>query len=105
MRLFGRHRVRATFYHMVAIIFLIATFLWTMGWMSDKVSFIITAVLFVVDYLAEMYDPHPDAPGPWFKSHFHRFLNIDEDEEPCYYERYLADRAEQIKALAKCPLS
>lgn len=104
MRLFGRHRVRATFYHTVAVIFLFSTALWAMGLMSDKVSFIVTAVLFVVDYLAEMYDPHPDAPGPWFKTHFHRFLNLDE-EEPCYYERYLAERADKIKALAKCPIS
>lgn len=52
------------------------------GLLGDKASFIVTAVLFVVDYLAEMYDPHPENPGPWFKTHFHRFLHpTDEDEE------------------------
>lgn len=22
-----------------------------------------------------MYDPHPETPGPWFASHFHRFID------------------------------
>ena len=74
-RLFGLHRVRATFYHMVAIVFLISTALWLMGIVDDKMSYYITAVLFVVDYLAEMYDPHPENPGPWFKAHFHRAID------------------------------
>ena len=38
-------------------------------------SFFISAFLFITDYLAEMYDPHPETPGPWFASHFHRFLD------------------------------
>jgi len=42
---------------------------------SDKTSTILTGILFVTDYLAEMYDPHPDNPGPWFKRHFHRFFD------------------------------
>jgi len=28
-----------------------------------------------------MYDPHPDNPGPWFKSHFSRFLHDDEEDD------------------------
>jgi hypothetical protein len=28
--------------------------------------------LFIVDYLAEMFDPHPEASGIWYKRFFHR---------------------------------
>ena len=79
--LFKRHRVRATFYHIVACIFLFATWLWAIDLISDSTSFIISATLFIVDYLAEMYDPHPDSPGPWFKAHFHRMWDGDEEED------------------------
>jgi hypothetical protein len=72
---FSRHRIRATFYHLVAILFLIVTALYAMSMISEKVSFIMTAILFVADYIAEMYDPHPETPGPWFKRHFHRFYD------------------------------
>lgn len=74
MTLFNKHRVRATFYHIVAIIFLLSTALWALDLISDAVSFYVSATLFVVDYIAEMYDPNPEAPGPWFKAHFHRFF-------------------------------
>lgn len=84
MEIFGKHRVRATFYHMVALVFLLSTALWYYGLLSDKASYIITAVLFVVDYIAEMYDPHPDNPGPWY-SHFHRAYNPNEPER-CEFE-------------------
>ena len=47
------------------------------GMLSDKMSYAITAVLFVVDYIAEMYDPDPDSPGPWY-SHFHRAYDMDD---------------------------
>ena len=90
MKLFDKHRVRGTFYHMVALVFLISTTLWYFGYLSDKMSYIITAFLFVVDYIAEMYDPHPDNPGPWY-AHFHRVVEIAE-EEICeikaLFERY-----------------
>jgi len=75
MTFVGRHHFRARFYHVVSIIFLLTMVLWGVGIIPDKVSTIIGAVLFVVDYLAEMYDPHPENPGPWFKSHFHRFFD------------------------------
>tara|TARA_B100000929_G_scaffold247489_1_gene206219 strand:- start:1515 stop:1754 length:240 start_codon:yes stop_codon:yes gene_type:complete len=79
MRLFGRHRVRATFYHIGAIVFLLTTALHLIGIVGVTTSYVITAILFIVDYIAEMYDPHPDSPGPWFKRHFHRFLDDDTD--------------------------
>ena len=78
-RLFHRHRVRATFYHTAAIIFVATTVLWGLGIVSDTWSFYISATLFVADYIAEMYDPHPEFPGPWFKAHFHRFFDDTED--------------------------
>jgi len=85
MNIFGRHHVRSTFYHIVAIVFLIQTGLWLIDLLDDTVSLIITMVLFVADYIAEMYDPNPDNPGPWFKSHFHRFYDGDDgdDYEKC----------------------
>jgi len=99
MRLFGRHRVRATFYHLVALIFLFSTALWSFGIIGDKISFIITAMLFVVDYLAEMYDPHPDNPGPWFKAHFHRMF--DGEPELDAYDEYRIKNKKVRRKLAK----
>jgi len=82
MNILGKHHVRATFYHFVAAVFLITTVLWLFGIVNDKWSLIITIILFVTDYLAEMYDPHPDNPGPWFKAHFHRMYD-GEDNDDC----------------------
>ena len=89
IRLFGRHRVRSTFYHTISAIFLLSTVAWYFGFLSDKVSYMITAILFITDYIAEMYDPHPENPGPWFKTHFHRVVdNGDSDDEfPCEYDK------------------
>jgi len=81
MKIFGKHHVRATFYHFVATVFLVSTALWLFGIMGDKTSLIITIVLFVADYIAEMYDPHPDNPGPWLKKHFHRFYDNDDNDD------------------------
>lgn len=81
IRFFGRHRVRGTFYHIVSIIFLITTIMWYFEWISDGASYAITAILFITDYIAEMYDPHPDNPGPWFERHFHRFFDNGDEEE------------------------
>ncbi len=87
MKLLGRHRVRATFYHLVAAGFVVSTALWLVGVVDDHLSLIITIVLFVADYIAEMYDPHPDNPGPWFKVHFHRFFDSKDDDnyEKCEF--------------------
>ena len=83
MKLLGKHHVRASFYHFISLIFVTSTVLWYFDVISDKASFIITAVLFITDYIAEMYDPHPDSPGPWFKRHFHRLLDNSECEDRC----------------------
>ncbi len=72
MKMIGRHHIRANFYHMVSIIFLAVTFLWYVGLLDDDTSYTITAILFIVDYLAEMFDPHPDNSGVWYKRFFHR---------------------------------
>ena len=79
VRLFHRHRVRATFYHSVAVIFLIVAGLQTCDAIDGNTAFWWGVVLFFADYLAEMYDPHPETPGPWFRSHFHRFFDDDKD--------------------------
>ena len=79
--LFYRHRVRATFYHMAAIIFLVTTALWAGGVVSDAWSFYISASLFVIDYIAEMSATQPRSPGPWFEAHFHRFFDDDETDD------------------------
>ena len=76
-RLFHRHHVRATFYHVGILLFLAASLLNYTGHVSDLIFKWFCIGLIVIDYIAEMYDPHPDNPGPWFKSHFHRFFNDD----------------------------
>lgn len=72
---FNEHHVRANFYHIVAVAFLITTVLWSFSAISDTASFIIGIVLFTTDWIAEMYDPNPENPGPWFESHFHRICD------------------------------
>jgi len=79
MRILDKHGVRAMFYHMVSIVFLTSTGLWFFGHLSDKTSYILTATLFVVDYIAEMYDPHPKNPGPWYR-YFHRAFEINDEK-------------------------
>lgn len=78
--IFGRHHVRANFYHFVSILYVLTMALWGLDILSDMASTWIGFTLFLIDYIAQMYDPHPDNPGPWFKRHFHRFLDCDEDE-------------------------
>ncbi len=79
MKLFGKHRVRAAFYHISALVFLGTTCLYTADIVSTEQSYYITAILFVVDYLAELLDPHPDNMGPWYKRYFHRAYDGTED--------------------------
>ena len=101
-RIFGRHHIRATFYHGIALVFLLGTGLWYFDVLSDKGSFILTAILFVVDYLAEMYDPHPDHPGPWFKSHFHRmFDNEDNDDAECHVKVFFEGTEKEAEEFFK----
>ena len=77
--IFGRHRVRANFYHFVSCLYVLVMIFWGIGILPDMASTIIGFVLFAIDYIAQMYDPHPDNPGPWFRSHFGRFFNDDDD--------------------------
>ena len=79
--LFKRHRVRATFYHIIALVFLFCAGLVEGGFIDERTGFWIGMFLFILDYIAEMYDPNPEHPGPWFKSHFHRFYDGDNNEE------------------------
>jgi hypothetical protein len=79
--LFKRHRVRATFYHIVAALYLISSALTESGVIGFKLGFWIGVALFFADYIAEMYDPNPENPGPWFKSHFHRMFDDCDEEE------------------------
>jgi len=69
---FNEHSIRANFYHLVAIAFLITTIFWSFDIITGEASFIIGMILFATDWLAEMYDPNPENPGPWFATHFHK---------------------------------
>lgn len=75
---FGRHRIRAVFYHGSVIIAVGVLILWEFGYVSDAISVYAPVVVLVIDWLAEMYDPHPTKPGPWFKRHFHRMYDNKE---------------------------
>ncbi len=79
MKLIGNHHIRATFYHLVSGIFIISMVLWYFNIIGDHTCTIISLVLFTTDYIAEMYDPHPDTPGPWFKRHFHQAFELTDD--------------------------
>jgi len=74
---FGRHRIRAVFYHGSVVIAVAVLIAWEFGLVSDSVSVYAPVIVLIIDWLAEMYDPHPEKPGPWFKSHFHRMFDDD----------------------------
>ena len=78
--MFGVHRVRDNFYHVVSAVFVVSTGLWMTDTISDQTNSIISAILFITDYIAHMYDPNPDSSGPWFVRHFHRFADGDKEE-------------------------
>lgn len=88
MKIIGKHHIRANFYHLVSLVFLASMTLWYFDIISDHVATIISFALFITDYVAEMYDPHPDSPGPWFKRHFHRALTNSELDERCDTTRF-----------------
>jgi hypothetical protein len=48
---------------------------------TDKTALYITVGLIILDWLAEMYDPHPEAPGRWFKKHFHRLWDDEKKQD------------------------
>ena len=79
MNLFGKHRVRASFYHIGALLFIGFTALNFMNIISETQAYVLTSVLFVVDYIAEMFDPHPDNMGAWYERYFHRFYDDSDD--------------------------
>ncbi len=74
---FSRHHIRATFYHGGIILFLIASALFYRDWIDGDAYNTFCVALIIVDYIAEMYDPHPDNMGTWFERHFHRFFDGD----------------------------
>ena len=76
----GKHRVRATFYHVTALFALTVIILNQLSIIDDKPALYITLGLFIVDYVAEMFDPHPTNPGPWYKRYFHRAFNTERVE-------------------------
>lgn len=78
-KIFGVHRVRNNFYHFVSALYILVMVLWGLDVISGTASTWLGFILFVADYMAQMYDPHPDNPGPWVKSHFHRFTDDDKD--------------------------
>ena len=71
----GRHRIRAVFYHASVVIAVAVLIMWELGWVSDTTSVYAPVAVLIIDWIAEMYDPHPDNPGPWFKRHFHRIYD------------------------------
>lgn len=79
MKIFNRHRVRSTFYHTISAAVVITTILYFTGFISGDESFLVTSIAFFVDYAAEMFDPHPTNPGPWYKRYFHRFYDGEEE--------------------------
>lgn len=80
MKLFKKHRVRATFYHITALIS-VATIC---GHLYDiipaEVALWISFGIIFIDYVAEMFDPNPSAPGPLLKRYFHRAFDDTTDE-------------------------
>lgn len=77
MKILGKHRVRAAFYHIGALLFIGITIFNIIGIVSNNTAYVLTCILFIVDYLAEMFDPHPDNMGPWYERYFHRFFEDD----------------------------
>ena len=66
-----RHHIRGTFYHYGLCLFVIATIInWEM--ITFDYYTCLCMGLIIIDWFAEMYDPHPDNMGKWFEAHFHR---------------------------------
>jgi hypothetical protein len=83
-RFFKKHRVRASFYHIGALLFLCAAFFYyvvfdnPVGWFD-----VVCVIYFVVDYVAEFFDPNPSAPGTGYAviDYFHRAFDGDSNED------------------------
>ncbi len=78
MKLIGKHHIRANFYHMVSLIFVTTTAFWFFGVLGDRTTYTITSILFIIDYLAEMFDPHPENSGIWYRRFFNRAFDNGE---------------------------
>lgn len=78
MNLFGLHHIRASYYFLGLIVTIVAIILESFGTISTSAALYITVFFIVTDFIAEMYDPHPSNPGPWFKAHFHRLWDNKE---------------------------
>lgn len=78
MKLFGKHHIRASYYYLGLIVSVAALVLQSFGTISSQLALYITVFFIVTDFVAEMYDPHPTNPGPWY-NHFHRLWDNKED--------------------------
>lgn len=78
-KFFGPHRFRSTFYHIGLALWGVLGIFVMVDWFDPWLYGVICWLLVPVDYLAEMYDPHPANPGPWYE-HFHRVWT-DNDED------------------------
>ncbi len=70
--LLSRHRVRATFYHLTLVLTIVLAVAYQGEALTENTVIVSGWIIIFLDWLAEMYDPNPDNPGPWFKAHFHR---------------------------------
>ena len=83
-RFLKKHRVRGFVYHLGAIVFLFFACIHYLI-LDNNVGlwdgFCFSYFLF--DYIAEFFDPHPDAPGTGIKllDYFHRAFDGDNDED------------------------
>ena len=87
--LFSKHHVRGIYYYLGLIFSVTVLILDEYDIVETKTALYVALFFIATDFVAEMYDPHPNAPGPlfgknpigWIKSHFHRIWdNKNEDE-------------------------
>lgn len=76
--MFGRHHIRASYYYLGLIGTLLALCAEYFDLVTTSTALYISVFFIVTDFIAEMYDPHPTNPGPWYK-HFHRLWDNKED--------------------------
>lgn len=85
--LFSKHHVRGIYYY-IGLVFSVGAMAfdyWDI--ISTKTALYVAVFFIVTDFIAEMYDPHPKAPGPlfgknpigWIKAHFHRIWDNKDD--------------------------
>jgi hypothetical protein len=82
IRFLGRHRVRALFYHVTALLAVSVEVLNQLNIIDKGLAYYFIWSLFFIDYMAEMFDPNPNKKGPWYKkidAFFHRFFDNKDD--------------------------